>query len=606
MGKLIKFNFTGEFVPELSSLEKKYPLSEVNTVYCTTAPARMKEGFTTDTYLAEAIANYAGSIDTMHLFVGRTSDNKLVCEYQKPGKDEVQLCIGEQKDERFHFKAGIMNNDGLLYTYGEGHRGLVFTMALMPIIEKDEEAFSFLDTLRNYGVDDEAYSKAMCGLSNHIYYRLKDNKSVAPIYYEERLNKLSQSDINEAKISEVICGSPDYFSKTVVPKEKKTVAEKTPTKSLRDMFKLNKERVLSSEEEKRVPKLGDWYVVPEWSKETAHKICCSSKFRKPIRNILLYGSSGTGKTEGSQAIAQMLGLPYYTMSCSADDDKYDLIGQLVPNTNKSESTPEEICNRLGIPNFFDVECDFEGSYEKLFGRKPSKMDTASDCYQEITRRLLESDENGSDFTYVESELIAAIKNGGFCEIQEANTIKRSSVMEALNPLLANGGDTSFIKLPTGEVIHRHPDCVIAFTINRDYEGCNDIQEAVYSRINLVKHIPLPTVEEIYSRTLAQTSFPNESLLKKMSQCVFDINEYCVEKDITGGVCGPRELMDWAVNAMLESEIKEEKNVSETDVIVAAFETVIEKAAQNEDDMEDIISSVFCKHFSPTKVRELTK
>ncbi len=77
---------------------------------------------------------------------------------------------------------------------------------------------------------------------------------------------------------------------------------------------------------------------------------------------------------------------------------------------------------------------------------------------------------------------------GFCEIQEANIIKRASVLEALNPLLAGGGKDNFIKLPTGEVITRHPDCVIAFTVNREYEGCNDLQEAVYSRINLIKQI----------------------------------------------------------------------------------------------------------------------
>ena len=119
------------------------------------------------------------------------------------------------------------------------------------------------------------------------------------------------------------------------------------------------------------------------------------------------------------------------------------------------------------------------SFMKLFGKEPGKPDSEADCYQEITRRLLEKNANDeNDFVYIESELIQAIKHGGFCEIQEANIIKRSSVLEALNPLLANGGKDSFIKLPNGEVITRHPDCVIAFTVNREYEGCNDLQEAV--------------------------------------------------------------------------------------------------------------------------------
>ncbi len=83
--KLISFNFNGEFVPELGSLLKSYPVSEVNTEYCTTALSRITE-LKTDTYLAEAIANFAGTIDTMHLFVGKTLKNEYIAEYQKKEK----------------------------------------------------------------------------------------------------------------------------------------------------------------------------------------------------------------------------------------------------------------------------------------------------------------------------------------------------------------------------------------------------------------------------------------------------------------------------------------------------------------------------------------
>ncbi len=97
--KLVSFNFNGDFVPELEALSKSYPLSEVSTKYCTTAPSRIKE-YSTDTYLAEAIANYLGTISTMHLFVGKTAKNEYVAEYRKPDKDETQICIGTIKDWR--------------------------------------------------------------------------------------------------------------------------------------------------------------------------------------------------------------------------------------------------------------------------------------------------------------------------------------------------------------------------------------------------------------------------------------------------------------------------------------------------------------------------
>ena len=52
--KLISFNFNGEFVPEFSSLIKTYPIAEINTIYCTSAPSRVPN-LNTDTYLVEAI-----------------------------------------------------------------------------------------------------------------------------------------------------------------------------------------------------------------------------------------------------------------------------------------------------------------------------------------------------------------------------------------------------------------------------------------------------------------------------------------------------------------------------------------------------------------------
>lgn len=608
--KLISFNFNGEFCKELEVLRQSYKTSEVYTEYCTTPSTRISE-YNTETYIAEAVCNYINKINTMHLFVAKTSRNEFVCEYQKPGKTDTQICIGKiNGDGKFTFKAGNIDADGLLKAYDEGHKGTQFLMAMMPVILKDHEATSFLDVLQTYELEEENFSQAMCGLSNNIYYRVKDEKSTAPVRYENDIKKLTQSDIDDVTVVAVYTGTANIFSRISTgssSEEVKPLTSSIKAAEMRDMYRLNDERTLTAEEEKRVPNLGDWYVVPEWSKHTAKRISNSNRFRKNIRNILLYGPSGTGKTEGSQAIAEMLGLPYYSITCSADDDKFDLIGQLIPNTEKGKSagTTDEICNSLDIPTFEDVENDFSGSFEKLFGRKPGKFDTEADAFQEITRKLLENksqDEN--DFVYVESELIQAIKTGGFCEIQEANIIKRSSVMEALNPLLAGG--EGFIKLPTGEIIKRHPDCVIAFTINRDYEGTNDIQEAVYSRINMIKQIPEPTEAELFDRTKAQTGFANDALLRKMSKCIVDIHEYCREKDISGGVCGPRELLDWAMVAMLESEDREEDKVSETSVIVAALETILEKAAQNADDIEDIIVGVFNKHFSPSKVNELRK
>ena len=608
MDKLIKFNFNGEFIPELHTCRKSYTPSEVSTKYCTTVPAKLKT-FNSDTYLIEALANYLGHINTMHLFVAKTTDNRYVCEYQRPGKD-IEIAIAhENSDHEFTFTAGIMDDKGILKEYGEGHRGMIFTMLMTPYILTDPEAIGFIDELNTWDISDDNYGKAMCGLCNHYYYRLKDDKSESPVCYNRHVSKLTYEAFKDLDVKQVYCGSSKYTACSTKAADEDTETEEPEHKSctaseLKGIYALNPFRSFSKEEEARIPDLGEWYVVPRWAQGIAKRIQSSRKFRKGINNILLYGPSGSGKTEGAQAIAEMLNLPYYSHTCSPDDDKFDIVGQLVPNTHthSGESSTDDMCKIKDLPSFDDVEYDYEASFEKLFGRKPDKFDSPADAYKELARRMLDKEQDDNDYIYVESELIQAIKHGGLCEIQEANIIKRTAVMEALNPLLATG-DNAFIKLPTGEIVRRHPDCIIAFTINREYEGCCDIQQAVYSRLNYITHIPEPTVDELVSRTKAQTGFSDPVFLNKMAKTVYEIHEYCREKDISSGVCGSRELIDWAINVLLEAE-DTKLPVSETTVIKAALNTVIEKAAQNEEDIEDVVMGVFCKNFSPVIVNKL--
>ena len=51
------------------------------------------------------------------------------------------------------------------------------------------------------------------------------------------------------------------------------------------------------------------------------------------------------------------------------------------------------------------------------------------------------------------------------------------VVPALNPAMDS---TQSITLPTGEVIHRHPDCIIVGTTNVDLEGCRNMNRATRS------------------------------------------------------------------------------------------------------------------------------
>ena len=80
---------------------------------------------------------------------------------------------------------------------------------------RHSEVMGLIDILKNYTVEDENYSKAMCGLSNNIYYWLKDDKSTAPVKYEQAPKKLTQADIDAVKVERIFSGEPKVFNRTV-------------------------------------------------------------------------------------------------------------------------------------------------------------------------------------------------------------------------------------------------------------------------------------------------------------------------------------------------------------------------------------------------------
>ena len=92
-----------------------------------------------------------------------------------------------------------------------------------------------------------------------------------------------------------------------------------------------------------------------------------------------------------------------------------------------------------------------------------------------------------------------------------------------------------------------------------------------------------------------------ALLKKMAQATIEMNRYCKDHDITDGVCGPRELNNWAKHSIILSRRYSEAVVTEATVIHAAFTTILTKCSQVPEEMEEVITSSFQKFFNQTEV-----
>ena len=185
-----------------------------------------------------------------------------------------------------------------------------------------------------------------------------------------------------------------------------------------------------------------------------------------MRNFMMRGPAGTGKTEGARAIASALHLPYRFITCSANTEIFDLIGQILPATKEDSSYAEE----KEYPSLTDIQMDPASAYFMLTGQYEEAIDEFT-----VYKTLLETvrkdsmTENGNtspakEFKYVDTPLVDAIRNGYVLEIQEPSCIANPAVLVGLNGLL---DQCKSITLPTGETVMRHPDTVIVITTNVD-------------------------------------------------------------------------------------------------------------------------------------------
>ena len=333
-----------------------------------------------------------------------------------------------------------------------------------------------------------------------------------------------------------------------------------------------------------------------------------------MRNFLLRGPAGTGKTMGAKAIAAGLGLPYMKYTCSAGTEIFDFIGSVFPETDSISTGDaeldreremlktmgginyENVSKLMQLPDLDDMDYDPAGVYHALTGEeKPDAttqeclavvLDKVTEKVRALTAHSDQHQSTGQTYTYVETDFIKALKNGYLVEIQEPSTIMQPGVLVGLNSLLEQDGT---ITLPTGEIIKRHPDAVVIVTTNVSYEGCRGMNQSVTDRMSLVKDVELPPPEVMVQRVMAVTGATDEYQVSQMVQVVNDMTDYCRKNSITDGSCGMRSLIDWVISTEISGDPYE-----------SALYTIISKATADEEDREALISTILEPIFAPKR------
>ena len=551
---------------------------------------------------------------------------KGVAEYKSAsGPDLFHLAVYDPAGGSV--LASIYNKDTeLIETYtvrNSGQDGAAILMAMLPALMRDQEFHDNLDDLEaqyqlGYPDIDEA-TKRMAILCDNAYRRVKDSTCPAhlPVSIDASGNvmRVSSTHIDSGNFQPdtVVAGMFTILANSSVP-EKLEFKPATPHSDFVGKYVLDPTRVLTPLEQSLVPVLAPWYVLPEEVVTICKHARQSTGKALPMRNFLLRGPAGTGKTEGARAIAAGLNLPYMKYTCSAGTEIYDLIGQVFPDTDGPSTgdaeldqqraqlkemggiTYENVKKLMGLPDLDDMDYDPAGTYQKLAGVEKADatpqdcmglvMEKVTDKLQQLCKVNPESSDGRQTFTYIETDFIRALKYGYVVEIQEPTTIIQPGVLVGLNSLLEQGGS---ITLPTGEVIHRHPDAVVVVTTNVSYEGCRGVNQSVLDRMNLTQDIELPPPEIMAQRAMSITGCDDDVLVGRMVQVVTDMADYCRKNGISDGNCGMRSLIDWIMSTEITG-----------DPYNSALYTIVSKATADEEDRAALIATVLEPIFAPKR------
>ena len=560
--------------------------------------------------------------------VGQIDANKSVAEYKSSvGPDAYHLVVFDAASGSALASVYDKNTELIeQYVAHPSQRdGAAIFFALMPFLMSDAE---FDETFQEYydqfiaGYPDMAKAtESMAILCDNAYRRIKDDTCPAHINItvdkSGNLMRVSQGQLDSGSFvpTSVTAGEFTIFAKTgpAVIKKAGVVVEHT---DFVGKYPLTPGRTLSALELSLIPKLPEWYIIPPEVVDICKHAQKTTGRPMQMRNFLLRGPAGTGKTMGAKAIAAGLGLPYMKYTCSANTEIFDFTGMIFPETDAvSTGSPEldrerEILKSMGgisyanvaklmrLPDLDDMDYDPAGVYQALTGVE-NLAATVQDCMsvvlekvtekvQALSKRAENRQSSGQNYTYVETDFVKALKHGYLVEIQEPSTIIQPGVLVGLNSLLEQEGS---ITLPTGEIIRRHPDTVVIVTTNVSYEGCRSMNQSVVDRMSLVKDIELPEPEVMVQRAMAVTGCADEYLVSQMVQVVNDMADYCRKNSITDGACGMRSLIDWVISAEISG-----------DPYLSAKYTVISKATADEEDREALITTILDPMFAPKRKR----
>ena len=461
----------------------------------------------------------------------RVSDDIVHCAILNKSTKEIKKAFAYNlKDESitpYSFFTGEMLGEALILASISLHRELIEEK--LPFLEAEETPEIIEDIILN------------------------DNGLDVGVPPSGNFPTIIKSQIEQFICDEIVIGEPLVFCHKRSDK----------VSSFEELLK-NEAIKLADGTDPLVPKLTAAYQVPSWMPRLLRKTVRFIGTDDSAGNMFMYGPSGSGKTLGCRAMAQAMGLPYYTHVFSSDSDLYNSTVQVIPQTGQTADL-----------SYDDIRYSPEDAYKTLTGEVVSGI-TSEEVFEAYTKQ-------GGGYVTVPSTIVEAIQKPSLLELQEVFTAP-PAVVTFLNSLL-DGSRT--IRLMTGETIARDPKSIICVTTNVGYAGYRESTESFLDRFTPIK-IDTPTDDELKARLVANTGITNKSTLWWLCEVRNKTAEWVEENGITQATYGYR---------MLEKVVRDMQFRIEDgdDVVTATREAAIDiipfHISRNDDEQREFIDAV---------------
>ena len=302
-------------------------------------------------------------------------DHRSVAEYKSSaGADAYHLVVYDSNSGSLMASVYDKNTE-VMESYvlnSAGRDGAAIMMALFPNLMDDQEFKENFEAYQNdYLTGFADMTKAtehMAMMCDNAYRRIKDETNPAHVKVavdkSGNVMRVSQTQLDSGAFvpTTAIIGAFQIFAKTARTDPIKAAAVIVERKDFEGKYTLHK-RTFNAAEQRLIPKLPEWYIIPEEVVDICKHAAFTTGKPTQMRNFMLRGPAGTGKTMGAKAIAAGLGLPYMKYTCSAGSEIYDFVGQVLPSFDEAstgnavlDAEREQLKQMGGINYRLRVQC----------------------------------------------------------------------------------------------------------------------------------------------------------------------------------------------------------------------------------------------------------